>query len=115
MIFWAYVLMSCLISLPPIILIWMIDQNKPKYYGHLLYGIMFIIYSILAFKGLTSVSVGIAEKFATYQSHPQNIINDFKDIKSNLDAWVYVIPAVIAAIGANLVTQFITAPKPQQS
>jgi len=92
----------------------MIDQKKPKYYGHLLYGVIFVIYSILAFKALSSVATGIAERFATYQNPPQNIINDYKNIKSNLDAWVYVIPSVIAAIGANLITQFITAVKPEK-
>lgn len=94
--------------IPLCLVIYTTKEFKPVYHRYWIYGFVFIglaaaLFAVLDSLALvaTGMDVSTAEDTATLNG-----------IKSTLAIWTYIGPAAIAALGVNLITEFVTKDKP---
>ena len=94
--------------IPTFFVMWLFKEHPPKYYGYLLWGGFLIACAAFNFSWLTDVITQIEQ--SSTKSDQDTLVKH--EVLENLRVWVYVFPAVSAAIGANLFTAFLTTKKP---
>ena len=84
---------------PLFILIFIYKLVSPRYHGLWIFGMTFIAISGLLAGSLLLLKKFYAENIATFEG---------VDVANfGLELWLYIVPAVIAAIGVNLITEYI--------
>lgn len=83
---------------------------RPRYYGLLLWALFLILCSSLLF-GLYSESLDLF--LAMKGLKPQEEVVRVQ-MSENLRILVFVVPGVMLAVAANLITQFLNAPSPSE-
>ncbi|MDD2582006.1 MAG: hypothetical protein PHR66_08440 [Desulfuromonadaceae bacterium] len=112
MVFFAYLFIFAVILLPLLIVIFLFKETSPKYYGYLFWGALLVVWAALVFGYLNDVKTEFAFKCKNIGKLPPLDQNTVKGIITNLELWIYIFPSVVAAIGANLITDFIKIKKP---
>jgi len=87
---------------------------QPKYYLFLFWGIGLVGYSALCFRFLNDFQHGLFASNPWLLKESPEIKRVAQAIESNFEAWIYVFPAVIAAIGANLISHFLIMGNPRK-
>lgn len=91
---------------PLVLAVWFLKELKPLYHRYWFFGVIFLIISAALFALLGSVT----DMILTVR-----VNNQTKEVVTTLAIWAYVGPAVLLAIGANLITQFLVLKKPEKS
>lgn len=89
--------------LPLFIVVWLLRVMRPKDHGFWVFGFVLVLLSALMAASLNALKKILVSKLV---GNPE-----FFNAQSTLDLWIYTAPVVIAAIGANLITHYLTAPK----
>ncbi|HHX8453061.1 TPA: hypothetical protein ACVO0J_004700 [Vibrio diabolicus] len=89
---------------PLFVLIFIFKVVNPKYHGYWVFGVVFIMVAGLL-TGSLNLLGGLIEKHA-------ESLTDSKQASFTVELWLYIVPASIAAIGVNLISQYLTTPKP---
>lgn len=95
--------------IPLLLVIYTTKEFKPVYHRYWIYGFVFIGLAAALFAVLDSlarVATGIDVSTAADKT-------TLSGIKSTLAIWTYIGPAAIAALGVNLITEFVTKNKPE--
>ncbi|WP_203142917.1 hypothetical protein [Marinobacter mangrovi] len=93
-------------GLPLFFVVLLYKEAKPKYHGLWIFGIL-----IIAIAGMLAGSLDILEHFISEKLAAGSEKEVLKEAQHTVGVWIYIGPAVIAAIGANLVTEFILTDK----
>lgn len=94
---------------PLLIGIYTIKEFKPVYHRFWIFGFVFIGIAAALFTlldNLTLIALSIIPESAEVEA-------ELAEMKSSLAIWTYIGPAAIAALGVNLITEFITRDKPE--
>ncbi len=94
--------------MPLFIMVVIYKETSPKYHGMWIFGSLLILLAGLLAGALNILDVFIQAKLAGGATELA-----LEEAKRSVKIWVYVGPAVIAAIGANLITAFILKDKPE--
>lgn len=94
--------------LPILVMLYLYKSKPPKYYGLFLWGVLLICYSGFVF-GWLSDAIYLLNEAAVWNENEKKVRNE---IVSNLKVWVYLFPAVTAAVGVNLISAYLTKEKP---
>lgn len=106
------IFLTCILSLPLLVFIYLYKQTRPKYYGILVGGILLLGYSAAVFYSLSDVKAHIAKLYVRATNLSQSDKEAYEVIGKKLELWLYVLPVAVGAIGANLITDFIKKKKP---
>jgi len=102
------ILVALFTLLPLFIMLYYYKSMQPKYYGLFLWGGALIVWSALCFGELNN-AVNLMNS-SSPNNHTEETLKN--NIISVLQVWLYIMPAITAAIGANLITQFLLSKKP---
>ena len=94
--------------IPLLIVIITAKEYKPVYHRFWIYGFVFIALAAALFAVLNSLTL-VAMGIEVSTLDDKSTLNG---IKNTLSVWTYIGPAAIAALGVNLITEFITKEKP---
>lgn len=102
--FFVSLLVILLCISPTIGLVYVYKESAPRYHGIFLFGVIFILWAAFSLGILKALIVDPdkVEMFFGGRFSPQ-----INKINANLDMWVYIFPAVNAAIGVNLISEFL--------
>jgi len=105
----ANLVLAAIFLLPLLFTVWMYKKVPPRYMGQLLYAAAFIL--------LASIEAGSLNESITYLGEQMKAqkpaqLPSYKQAIAELGLWAGIVPVVAAAIGANLITQFLITPKP---
>ncbi|EHR1161782.1 hypothetical protein V8046_004843 [Vibrio parahaemolyticus] len=89
---------------PLFILIFLFKVVNPKYHGYWVFGIIFIMVA-----GLLTGSLNLLG--GLIEDHAESL-KDSKQASFTVELWLYIVPASIAAIGVNLISQYLTTSRP---
>lgn len=95
---------------PLLLIIYLYKSLPPKYYGLLLWGVILILWASFNFGWLSEAIFKI--ETSTVNDDSEKSLKYI--VLTNLQVWVYVVPAVTAAVGANLITEFLLRNKPSK-
>ena len=93
--------------MPLFVVVLIYKEAKPKYHGLWFFGIL-----IIAIAGFLAGGLGVLESFISHKLAEGSEKEILKETQHTVGIWIYIGPAVIAAIGANLITEFILRGKP---
>ncbi len=85
-------------------------KAKPKYYGLLFVGVGLILWAAFSLYFLQALKPD-PRMVEAFGMDGKKFMDELRPISNTLSVWIYVFPAVNAAIGANLVTAFLLAEK----
>lgn len=91
---------------PLFVIIIIYKTISPKYHGMWMFGALLILLA-----GLLAGALNILDAFIQAQLAKGATELALEEAKASVKIWVYIGPAVIAAIGANLITAFILKDK----
>ncbi len=94
--------------LPLVVVVILYKEGKPQYHGLWIFGGLMIMIAALLFVILS----GLPSIIEQLNSEGKVSNTEFQSSKENIALWAYIGPAVIAAIGANLITEYILRDKP---
>lgn len=93
---------------PLFLMIVLFKGIKPKYHGLWFFGFLIICIAGLLAGGLSILEGNLSKNLAD-----GNTKQALKDAQHTVTVWIYIGPAAIAAIGVNLITEFILRDKPE--
>lgn len=103
-----------LLLLPVVVVVFLFRATKPKYYGYLVFGVALIVWAGLSAAQLNlmiqDLKLIINGEFVSEVDTTS--MASWQWLAAYLNTWMYIFPGVCAAIGANLITSFITMDKP---
>ncbi|SHE69062.1 hypothetical protein [Vibrio gazogenes] len=88
---------------PLFILISVLKIKQPKYHGYWVFGIICIMISGLLAGTLTLLG-GLIKSYA-------DELQGVEQATFTVELWLYIVPASIAAIGVNLISQYLVSEK----
>ncbi len=96
---------------PLIVMLYLYKAMPPKYYGLLMWGVILVVWSAFNL-GWMSEAITLLNNSNVSASAEKSVK---RTVLANLQIWVYLVPAVTAAIGANLITEYLTRNKPNNA
>ena len=84
--------------------IFMYKKWQPIYYGYLMWSLVLMLFAAFLF-GLYTLSINQIGMINNYESLKQNLLH-------NLSILIFVVPGVMLAVSANLLTEFLKLKKP---
>ena len=78
-------------------------RTQPGYYGLFIWGILLIICAAFNFQWLSEV----LDKSSSLRPRTDAEIDATINVVSTLKVWLYICPGVTAAVGSNLITEFM--------
>ena len=102
----SYVNLSVFASglFPLFAMIYFYKAIQPKYHGNWVFGVIFIMVA-----GLLAGTLNLLQSFIV--KHAGNL-DEVGSATFTLELWLYIVPASIAAIGVNLISQYLVTAKP---
>ena len=96
--------------IPSLVWVAFYKRAAPRYYGVLLFAIGFILWAAIE-AGALHESIELLKQRAEARGGA-NDVGAYQHAIIELGVWLYIVPAVTAAIGANLITHFLLSEKP---
>lgn len=109
------IIIGMVVLIPSGFVFYFIKSLGPRYYRFLIFGVLLVVYSAFCFRILGDLQHGLfADNPWLLKDGPPELKKMAYTLSENFKAWLYVFPAVIAAIGANLISHFLIMENPRR-